>query len=92
MIGVIANIIEEYCAKYKLLDWIPIDKIDWGFLSAHANAISLLEKNPDKIDWCGLSLNPNAIHLLEKNPNKINWYWLFENLSIFKLVKPNLHL
>ena len=59
--------------KYKLLDWIPEDKINWEYLSGNPNAIHLLEKNIDKIDWYMLSRNPNAIHLLEKHPDKIDW-------------------
>ena len=36
---------------YKLLDWIPLDKINWGGLSENPRAIELLEQNQDKIDW-----------------------------------------
>jgi hypothetical protein len=34
----------------KLLDWIDPNKIDWQELSAHPNAIHLLEQNLNKID------------------------------------------
>ena len=38
----------------KLLEWIPIDKLDWHWLvSSNPNAIHLLEKNWDKVDWGG---------------------------------------
>jgi hypothetical protein len=55
----------------KLLDWIPPDKICWGFLSSNPSAIHLLEQNPEKIDWLQLSANPAAIHLIEENLEKI---------------------
>ena len=44
--------------KQILLDWIPIDKLDWNELSYMPNAIEMLEKNQDKIFWPGLSLHP----------------------------------
>jgi hypothetical protein len=37
--------------KKVLLDWIPIDKINWDMLSLNFNAIDLLEENEDKINW-----------------------------------------
>ena len=56
----------------KLLDWIPLDKIDWSNLSTNPNANHLLESvildidNPlVSIDWWQLSTNPNAIHFLD---------------------------
>jgi len=54
----------------KLLDWVPLEKLDWCGLSRNPGAIHLLEKNPEKISWKHLSSNPNAIHLLEANPDK----------------------
>ena len=36
---------------YKLRDWIPLDKINWGGLSQNPRAIELLEQNQNKIDW-----------------------------------------
>ncbi len=44
--------------KYKLLDWINQNKLDWRHLSANLNAIQILERNLDKIDWINLSRNP----------------------------------
>jgi hypothetical protein len=67
-----------------LLDWIPIDKLEWSCLSRNPNAIDLLEKNIDKIDWNFLSGNKNAIHILEQHTSKINWDWLSSNPSIFE--------
>ena len=50
--------------KMKLLDWIPLDKIDWSWLSTNPNAIHLLEKNMDKIIiWDDLSANPNIFEI-----------------------------
>lgn len=75
----------------KLLDWIPLDKLDWKHLSCNPNAIELLEKNPDKIYWSYLSMNPSAIHLLEKNPDKIDWNYLSKNPNAIHLIKKNLN-
>ena len=73
--------------RMKLLDWIPIDKLDWYCLSGNPNAIHLMEQNPDKIDWIYLSQNPNAIHLLEANPKKINRDSFEKNPGIFETDK-----
>ena len=37
---------------YKLRDWIPIDIINWKYLScnSHDEAIRMLKNNKDKID------------------------------------------
>jgi hypothetical protein len=67
--------------KYKLKDWIPLEKLDWCGLSANPNAIELLKANLGKINWDALSENPNdeAIELLKANPNKISWSNLSKN-------------
>jgi len=70
--------------KYKLKDWIPLEKLDWCELSTNPNAIELLKANPNNIDWMYLSANPNdeAIELLNSNlnrNNKINWAFLSAN-------------
>jgi hypothetical protein len=79
----ILHLIAEYAAGYKLRDWIPLDKIDWFWLSLNPNdgAIALLKANQDKIDWEWLSGNPNneAITLLKANQDKIDWSWLSRN-------------
>jgi hypothetical protein len=83
----IARIIAEYAAEYKLRRWIPLNKINWGYLSSNPNdgAIALLEDQlkatPAKINWDWLSRNPNdgAIALLQQNPNKIDWWMLSGN-------------
>ena len=50
---------------YKLLNWIPLDKINWEYLSKNRNdgAIELLKQNQDKIVWWVLSRNPNIFEL-----------------------------
>ena len=48
---------------YKLIDFIDINKLNWGRLSKNANAIHLLEKNQDKIYWPDLSKNPSIFEL-----------------------------
>ena len=70
--------------KYtKLLEWIPINKVDWKGLCDNPNAIHLLEKNLDKVKWYFLSSNPNAMPILEKNMDKVHWKMLTENPNIF---------
>ena len=71
--------------KMKLLDWIPLNKLNWNILANNLNAIHLLEKNIDKIDWKFLSYNPNAIHLLEQNMDNIDWTSLLQNPNIFEI-------
>jgi len=75
--------------EYKLLPWIPINKLRWRALSFNPNAIHLLEQNQDKIDWLKLSENPNAIHLLEQNKHKINWKMLSQNPNGMYLLEAN---
>jgi hypothetical protein len=41
----------------KLREWIPIDKLDWSYLSSNPNAIHLLEKHLEKVIWVRLSLH-----------------------------------
>ncbi len=76
----------HYC---KLLDWIPLEKLNWSYLSSNPKAIHLLEQNPDKISWFHLSINPEAIHLLEQNPDKIMWSWLTFNPKAIHLLEQN---
>ena len=65
----------------KLLDWIPLDMLNYRWFSGNQNAIHIFEANPDKIGWCYLSRNPNAIHLLEANPDKIDWELFSANIT-----------
>jgi hypothetical protein len=77
--------------EYKLLPWIPIDKLNWFALSSNPNATHLLEQNQNKIFWDELSSNPNAIHLLKQNQNKINWFALSSNINAIHLLEQNQH-
>ena len=49
--------------EYGLLNWIPLENLDWDALSENPAAIHLLKANPDKINWYMLSKNEAAIHL-----------------------------
>jgi len=88
VIRLIASYLVE--PKMKLLDWIPLDKIDWSYLSSNPNAIHLLEQNIDKIDWKDLSRNPNAISILEQNMDEIRWSNLSENPNAIQLLEQNM--
>ena len=91
------TIVEQYKTifkiKYVLKDWIPLEKLNWWFISKNPNYIDLLEENPDYINWTWLSENPSpeAIELLKANPNNINWYFLSKNTNTeaIELLKAN---
>ena len=94
---ILEKIVEKYKTifkiKYKLKDWIPLEKLDWNVLSANPNdgAIDLLKANPSKINWDFLSENPAAIKLLKANPNKINWKELSLNPNAIELLKTKIN-
>ena len=79
--------------KYKLKDWIPLEKLDWKYLSSNPNAIELLKANPQKINWEGLSANSSqyAIEMLKAYPKKIDWFYLSTNQNPYaiELLKAN---
>ena len=50
---------------YKLLDWIPLEKLDWPLLSKNPAAIHHLEQNKDKINCPAWS--PTAFQLISNN-------------------------
>jgi hypothetical protein len=86
----IIKIVASYLVlpKYKFLDWIDGEMIEWTFLSAnpHPHAITLLKQNYNMIDWYSISKNHNAgeiilNHLNNNGPDDINWYQLCENTS-----------
>ena len=67
MISDLNTIVAEYAIDklpIKLLDWIPINKLNMSLLSTNITAIPFLEDNPNLIDWKQLSSNPAAIDLL----------------------------
>ena len=72
-----ANIIAEYCARFELLNWIPLHKLDRRKLSKNPNAIHLLEADQD-------TQNPQGFN--------IHWLFLDKNPSIFKLAKRRLDI
>lgn len=57
----------------------------WQTLSSNpcAEAIALLEQNPDKINWVGLSKNPSptAIGWLRRDKRRVNWFALSQNVG-----------
>jgi len=65
-------------AKYKLLDWININDINYKYLSSnpHPAAIELLKANPDKIDWDGFSLNSSIFTYDYEKIKKNLFKWL----------------
>ncbi len=82
--------------RWKLRDWIDINKLDWWGLSSNPNALYLLESNLNKINFNELSKNKNdyAIEILSKYPDKINYELLSSNpyaISILKNNKNKIH-
>ncbi len=73
--------------RWKLLDWIDENKLDWNSLSFNPRGLYLLEQNKNKINWESLSQNESAIYLLEKNQDKIIWNKLACNRSAITLLK-----
>ena len=68
---IIAKYVNE---KYKLLDWININRLNNNNLSLNKNAIELLKENKDKIVWWIFSQNPNIFtydyKLMKENMKK----------------------
>jgi hypothetical protein len=70
--NILNNVVEifEKLLKYELLDWIPIEKLDWDKLLLNPNAYDFLSlpENREKInwDWKQLSKNPNISKLIKK--------------------------
>jgi hypothetical protein len=54
--------------KYKLLDWINVDNLEWNLLSINPRAISLLEQYPEKINWNYIQANSNKTQLSKQIP------------------------
>ena len=77
MIPDILKLIAQYAASYKLLDWIPLSKINWRYMSmnGHVGSIAILRENPDNINWLYLAETETngAVELFKENPDKINW-------------------
>ena len=77
---------KNYFSKYEF------DEYFWKNICRNesADAIKLLEENPDKIDWDILSSNPYAISLLEKNNSQINYWYLSANRAAIHLIEERL--
>ena len=81
--------------KYKLVDWLPSNKLSNDFVSANPNAIDFfsLPHNRRLIAWHILSENPNAVDFLSLPENKrfIFYHYLSCNKSsnpkLIKLLK-----
>ena len=79
--------------KYVLKDWVPLENLDWGMLSANPNAIELLKANEHNIKWLMFleNINPKAIELIKENRDTllINWNSLSRNPAAIELLKEN---
>ena len=67
--------------QWKLLDWIPLERLEWKSLCANPRAIQILQQYPERIDWQMLCINPEAIPMLLENRDKIVWHQLAANPS-----------
>lgn len=87
---------------YVLRHGIPLDKLNWNYLSKNPKAIDLLDKQieierhlskeeydrlPFKINWPSLCSNPEAIDLLDANQDKIDWSVLSYNPNAIHLLE-----
>ncbi len=77
--------------RWKLREWIPIEKLNFEKLSMNPSAIWLLEQNSDKIYWSNLSKNPSGMHLLLENRDRIERLDLFENPSAMFLIEKDIY-
>lgn len=79
--------------RWRLRSWIPIEKLNWYYLSSNENACYLLDLNLEnkKISWNLISSNPSAMNIIEKNMDKINWSFLSKNPNGVHLLKKNLN-
>jgi hypothetical protein len=76
--------------KYKLVDWYPLNKLNYHFVSANQNAIYFLNlpENRGKIKNIMISKNPKAINFLSLPDNKkfISYYYL-SSITDYKAIK-----
>jgi hypothetical protein len=65
--------------------------LSWLSSNTNADALRLLELNPDKINlsWLSSNTNADALRLLEQNPDKINWFHLSGNPNALRLLEQN---
>ncbi len=78
--------------RWKIRDWIDINKLDWWGLSNNPKALYLLESNPDRINFKELSKNRNdyAMEILSKHPDKIYYEYLSSNPNAISILKNNM--
>ena len=79
--------IMSYQPIYKLLDWIPIEKLSKRELSMEPKAVDVLRKNPKYINWKLIGGNENAIPIIEDYIQKIDFNWLSGNENAIHLLK-----
>ena len=75
---------------YKLLDWIPEEKLDYNHLSLNPRALKIIKNNIDKANWRLLSKNECAVELLENNKKLIDWSFLPLNPGAINLIEKEL--
>ena len=84
-------------SKYKLLDWIPLEKILTKHLSSnpHTMAINILKEHPEYIDFNRLCMNPciEAFDIIINNLDKIMVCSLcaVENINIVDVLENKLN-
>lgn len=61
---------------YKLLHWIPVEKLEMRELSEQPEAVEFLRENPEYIDWQTITSNSAAVSIMENNIDKIDFSWL----------------
>ena len=68
-------------SQWKLLDWTPLERLSWDYLSTNPRAIQILQQYPERINWQMLCINPEAIPMLLENRDKIVWHQFAANPS-----------
>ena len=72
---------------YKLLDWIPVEKLEMRELSEQPEAVEFLRENPEYIDWQTITSNSAAVSIMENNIDKIDFSWLSSQAHGVHLLK-----
>lgn len=78
--------------KYKLLDWIDKEKLEWNTLSLNPNAIEMFEGNEEKLIWHRVVKLENAISFIKKNLNRLDdlaWLKLNTNSNAINILLSN---
>lgn len=85
---------------YDVLDWVDLDTLDWGGLSAnpHPGAIEMLMANCEKIDMVEMcaNTNPDAVSYLRENVKQLRKIredpWVDTITMRYKLTEINVRL